>query len=203
MAFQPVPNVGSFALCYTLQGQQVQNVFHLLNDSPFDEVSLALACDVLKTWWSAGYRSNCSSAVSLVRIIARGLDSDSSPSIEYTNGLPLAGTGSSPAMPGNVTVAVKLGTSLGGRSYRGRSYFVGLQQSQVSGNQLSAGTGTTITAIYNELRDALDSTPWELVVVSRFHANAERAVGIATPIVSTYVDGNLDSQRRRLNNRGV
>lgn len=50
MAFIPVANVGQFNMCFTLYGQQVQNVYHLLNDSPFDEVSLALACVVLRDW---------------------------------------------------------------------------------------------------------------------------------------------------------
>lgn len=201
--FIPVPNVAQFNLVFSYFGQECHNVYHLLNDSPFDQTSLAVASQVFIDWFEDNMLPLHTIDCSLVKVAARGMDTDSSPAIEVTNGLPLVGTEGAAGLPGNVTVAVKWSTALSGRSYRGRTYHIGLAEDQVTGNQIGTGTAEGMTAGYQALLTALEGTPYQLVVVSKFHNKLPRTTGIATQIQNCFVDRNVDSQRRRLAGRGI
>lgn len=200
--FVPFPNVAQFNLCFSQYGQKMQNVYHLLNDSPFDQVSMALACQLFKGWYDDHLKSVQSSSVTFTRIIARALDNDTSPAIEFTNGLPTTGSVPGLAYASNVTVAVKWGTAYAGRSYRGRTYHIGLWNETVSGNAITADNLATLTAAYQALLTALNASPWKLCVASRYHNKQARTTGVATEVSSVSIEANVDSQRRRLNGRG-
>lgn len=200
--FIPVPNCARVELVFTQGNIVMENVFHVRNDTPFDAVSLALCANVFKTWYVDELLEFLPSSYSLNKIIAKALDSDSAPGIEFTTGLPLPGGSGSAPSPNNVTMAVKWTTGLIGRSYRGRTYHVGLTESSTSGDTINSEWVSAATACYQALLTALDSTPYELVVVSKYHNNAARATGVATQIAACSIDPTVDSQRRRLAGRG-
>lgn len=202
MPFVPVPNTASFAMCYTQYGQKMQNVFHLEGDTPFDLAGLISGCVPFMAWYNANLRDVQPASVVFQKIIARALDTPTSPSIEAVGSLPLAGTASASGLPANVTVAVKWGTLFSGRNYRGRSYHIGLLSTQVSGSALATGVEGDIQDDYNALLDFVAATPYQLVVVSKWSNHNARTTGLTTPVTYVSVENNVDSQRRRLNGRG-
>lgn len=203
MAFIPVPNTASVEMIFTEDGQRIENRYHVRQASTYDVVSLAILGAFFVDWWTDNLKSGCTNSVQLVMVVLRALDSETSPSIEYTTGLPLSGSAiSSAALPNHVTVAVRWGTGLRGRSYRGRTYHIGLTEADVAGNTLDATTTSQLITAYAALRDGISSLDAELVVVSRQHNNVPLTTGVATEIVSVSIDRTVDSQRRRLPGRG-
>lgn len=203
MQFVPVPNAGEFHLIFEYAGQICQNVVHASHGvNPFTEVTLAAVCTSISDWWNTEMKAAVNDSLTLQRIEAFALDSQSAPAIVSVDGLPLTGTNAGDAFPNNVTCAVKWSTGLRGRSYRGRTYHLGLCRTQADGNILQSGFITTMAGIYAALKTAIESSGDTMVVVSRFHNKAPRTTGIATEIIGVSIDQVLDSQRRRLPGRG-
>lgn len=200
--FIPVPNCAKVALNFTYAGQKVANIFHVSNDTPFDLASLALVSELFKDWWVDNMAGSVASDLQLDMVSAIALDTASSPGVENTIDLPVVGASAAPSLPNNVTFTVKWLTGFRGRSYRGRTYHVGLRASHVTNNVLTPTMVTAFTTVYQALLDDLDSTPYQLVVVSRYADNQPRTTGIMTPVSGFAIEANLDSQRRRLVGRG-
>jgi hypothetical protein len=140
----------------------------------------------------------------LVLVSVRDLTTESGLAIERTTGLPLIGTNASPQLPNNVTVAVKWSTGFAGRSFRGRTYHIGMPENSTVSNQVSAGPLADLNTAYAALIGVPPATDasMTLVVVSKFHANAPRLAGVTTPILARSINPTIDSQRRRLPERG-
>jgi hypothetical protein len=198
MAFIPVPNVGEFALNFLYNGQPAVNVFHVLFPSPPNATELEATCGLFRTWWIGELAPEVTNNASLQYITARDLSTQNSVGIIYNTSLPASGRASVAALPSNVTLAVKWGTGLAGRSYRGRTYHVGLGESQVAGNTVDNTALTNYRDAYTALITAIDNAGGQLVVVSKYTNNAPRTTGIATPITSATIEPNVDTQRRRL-----
>lgn len=203
MEFIPVPNCAEIVLRFMYNGQQCANVYHVRQESPYDQTSLAVVAALFADWWNTNFKPNAPNTLALVMIVARSLEAKNAPAIEYTSGMPMQGGDvTHPQLPNNCTVAVKWSTALRGRSFRGRTYHLGLNEDIVTGNTLSASAHSAFIDWYNALLIALDGLPSNLVVVSRFEDNAPRTVGIATDIQAVSIDTTVDSQRRRLPGRG-
>lgn len=203
-AFIPFENVMVCALRFTIFGQEVENVYHVRKDSgpldttDFDDVGL-----IMHDWWEDHQQTAQPDALSLNSIEIADLTTESSGGMTYLLGLPLVGgIEDAHPLPLNVTVAVKWLTALRGRSYRGRTYHIGLQREQVADNQLTPDMQSALIVDYNALIAAFDTTAYDLVVCSRVNNKIIRTTGVSTKIVACSVDINLDSQRRRLNSRG-
>lgn len=202
MPFIPVPNTARVELRYTQNDQQIANVFHVEAEAPLTVGDLSNIGSTFVEWWGE-HLDIVSSAVTLREIDLRDLSTASGLGILYNTGLPLTGATLSPPMPNNVTLAIKWGTGLTGRSFRGRSYHVGLCESQVTQSQLESSVVPTILASYNALPSLVTTNGYTMVVVSRYANNAPRVTGVTTPILNAaYADTVIDSQRRRLPGRG-
>lgn len=203
MPFIPAENVVKLEAVLIYGGQYCENVYNYqLEVAPTAEIMEDLAA-AFKASWNTNFKPAVPATCSLVMIRCTDLSSESGPAIEYTTGLPIVGTQGNPQLPNNVTFVVKWTTALRGRSYRGRTYHVGLAEDQVVGNSLGTGYDVTFGAIYADLISLFaDVYPAQLVVLSRYHNNAPRSSCVATPVLSAYVDTTLDSQRRRLPGRG-
>ena len=203
MAFIPVPNIMKAELVFSCNGQTVENVMNFNADEAYNfgtmSGQLALA---LKTWWDTNLKAGCPSAVSLLKIKVTDLTTQTGSTLEYATGLPIAGTSAQVLAPNNVTIAVKLGTALRGRSYRGRIFHVGLNNTQISGSQITTSAATTLAAAYANLGTLVSTNHFHIGVVSRQHDKVVRTEGVFTPVTGVSIDLNLDSQRRRLPGRG-
>jgi len=122
------------------------------------------------------------------------------PTATSTN-TPQTGYSASHALPNEVALCVTERTGLAGRSQRGRLYLGGIPLNATDGVDLnrleSAHIGTANSAAASFLAAMIsdDVTP---VVTSYFHDKAPRALAQNTEIVSMFVNGRLDSQRRRM-----
>lgn len=200
--FIPAEDVAKVEMIYSWYSQTIENVFHCHNkDGAFGTTEMSLLAGYFKSWFDSNKKASTASTCSLQLIRVTDLTTETSPGIEYTTGLPIAGTSADPGAPSNVTLAVKWTTGLRGRSYRGRTYIPGMTASVFTGNTISGGNATALTTIYAGLITNM-LAPWELVVVSLMHDGAWRSVATVTPISGASVDIYADSQRRRLTGRG-
>lgn len=202
MPFIRVPNTVMVEMVYRWDGQTVENVFHASNAVSYDETDIADLLDVFRLWGINDALPTMSNTVTLVNLIGTDLDSATGPRIEDATGLPVAGSAVSPSMPNNVSVVVKWTTANRGRSYRGRTYWIGLREDVVAANQIVAAQQTAIVNAATALLADVALAGWALVVASRYTDNAPRAQGITTPITGFSVEPTIDSQRRRLPGRG-
>lgn len=202
--FIPVPGVARFELIFTAAGSRVENVYHVKKiATSWDVTSLATVADKFIAWYDETLKSQVSSSVNLALVVATDHSSATGPRLEYTEGLPIAGSNAGVLLPNNATVAASWRTALRGRSYRGRTFHVGMTQSQVEGSNLAAGAQAALQLVYSNLMSAVNDSDHQLVVVSRFNQGTSRIIGAATPINNVTIDPVVDSQRRRLPARGA
>lgn len=198
------PGVIRIEMHFTLHGQQVMNVFHCMNNlgSPGD-VQLHLVANTFKNWWLDVMRPAVSSQATLVEVTARELVPGGVAVLETTD-LPAAGTRDVPAFPGNVTLAVHWGTGRMGRSFHGRTYHIGLPTDQAALSVMLGPALTTLKDHYDALRTALDDAlvGVEFGVLSTISGGVPRTTPVLTPITGVSINSALDSQRRRLPERG-
>lgn len=204
--FIPVPGVVQVEMIYTLFSQRCENVYHVRMSNGTTIPTAADIQSLLATFEAWEHNTGIgvrSSGVVLSLLRGRNLDVQAGVVVERTPSTAVTGTLTGGAFPGNVTAAVSWRTGLGGRSYRGRSYHIGLVGSQISGNQLDATARTNLVTAYTALLNNVNTT-WAsgLVVLSYAHNKFWRDAGVTTPILTVSIDPNLDSQRRRLTGRG-
>lgn len=203
MPFVPAPNCARVEMVFTEEAQFCENVYHVAKNVPYTAGDLATVAADFKTWWNTSIKTLVPNPVALVKILVTALDSESSPGVEYVTGLPINGTSAGVTSPMNVTVAIKWLTDLRGRSYRGRTYHIGLMPSVITGSVVNAGSVTALKAGYNALIGALSVPSGALSVVSYRTGRAWRPSAIHTPITVCDIDPVCDSQRRRLPGRGA
>lgn len=185
-------------------GQQCENVFHFdRGEAAFGDVTSQIGAAIVDDWWAV-LRDVVSNDCSLVEIYHVDLASQTGPVATTGAGLTPAGGVLTDSVPNNVTFSVCLRTNKRGRSFRGRSYVVGLAAGNVVVNEVPAPARATIVEAYEALRTISLTNGIPLCVASRFSLGAPRTVGILTPITEiALVDNFVDSQRRRLPGRGT
>lgn len=200
MPFIPVIDTARLELIYVAGLNICQNVLHVKNATFWTDATLETLCMVAASWWGSEMVPEVSDDVVLSVVRATNLGEAESYQFEYAPTSSNQGTRASPIMPLSVTVAIKFGTGLTGRSRRGRAYHVGLCEDQVEGNAIVSARNTAIVAAWNEFPVVLagESPFWQHVVVSYISNGVPREEGLATPIQSYSSDGLVDTQRRRL-----
>ena len=202
MPFVPIPNTAMVELRMTQGEQLIENTFHVEKEGVLTVSDLENIGDAFVAWFDA-HRNLVIGTVTLREVAIRDLTTASSIGIIYGSGLPLAGLLAGSAMPNSTTIAVKWGTGLSGRSFRGRTYHIGLAESQVSNNSIENATVVGLLASYNNLLSLVSSAGYTMVVASRVSNGSPRTTGVTTPILSaSFADITVDSQRRRLPGRG-
>lgn len=204
MAFIPATNVLKADMIFDHIGQQCSNTHYALMAGAPSLTDLTDFAGTLVNWFDTQLQPLVSNGTALTKVLVRDMTVESGAAIEFTTDLPMSGTGGS-ALPGNVTVANKWSTGLAGRSFRGRTYLVGLPvgNNTTSANLLDAGYASDLKDAYDALIADITVDDRTFVVVSFFHDGAPRVSGLATEIIATTVNNQLDSQRRRLAGRGT
>lgn len=203
MAFIPVPGAVSVEAIFSMAGQTVENIYHYQQPGTPGVADLVDLGEAFITEWTNHQRAYVPTEVSLINVRVTDLDTANSPVVNVGTGLPLAGTQSGALLPNNVTLTFTKRTQFRGRSYRGRIYFPGLGEPNVTNNTVS---GALVTAIRTGLNSMIMITTtlgvWEMVVVSRYTGGVPRINGIFSNVVAFTSDGTVDSMRRRLPGRG-
>lgn len=203
MPFIPCPNTVQLELIYSQAGQTTQNVHHYLTPVVPSAASLSLFCASALDWWDTQLENRVCSATQLVLIRATDLSSQVGPVVNYGVSLPQVGTRTGTMLPNNVTVAITKRTAARGRSFRGRTYWPGLNTVDVTANVVS---GTLIASIITALTAGQTLTTADgdylMSVLSRYGSGDPRPAGILSTITGFTSDGVVDSQRKRLPGRG-
>jgi hypothetical protein len=207
--FVPCDRVVKVDFRGTLDGERISNTLYVQKQSGSVNASdLQNIGQTARTWWGAELSPTLSSAFVLREIYLTDLTQQNSFVLTYTTNLPASGQLAGSILPNNVTFCISLRTGNAGRSFRGRNYVPGIRSTDVTSsdpNLLSVGRSNTLVAAYQQLINPtyFGTTPYRLVIVSRFSNGNPRTAGIATPVTAVLaVDRVLDSMRRRLPGRG-
>lgn len=202
MVFVPATDTVKVDFFQTWASQQVCNTVYYHLDTPWDEAAMNALGSDLVAWLNSDWKDAITSNCSFHTIKITDLTTQNSPGIEYTTGLPIAGTNAIASVPNNVSVVYKWITGYRGRSYRGRWYVAGLQQVHVNNNTVDGAYITSMTTALNKLHNTIPTTGMTMVICSRYHNKAPRALAVCTEVVGGNMNATVDSQRRRLPERG-
>lgn len=203
MAFIPIPRGVRVCMRYRKDGQMVCNVYHVrvANANP-SLADLQAVGNVFAAWWNNTLQANMPNFVTLEAIEVRDASAQGQEGLDIPIGE--AGSISSTALPNNVTFVIKLLTGLAGRSFRGRSYWPGVSsQMLATQNTITTTFAAVVQDVFEELIGLLAAEAFELAIASLFNNGQPRAAGVLTPVIGASVNLTLDSQRRRLPERGV
>lgn len=190
-------------MVYLVGGQYCENVLHFSNEYPVNADLLGEFALCLKTWWDTNLKAVQSTGASLQKIIVTDISVADGMQLEYTGGLPAAGTNANALLPNNVTVAVKITSGFRGRRRRGRIYHIGMFETSVTGSTITGTFQGDLLDAYGELLTITNGTQaWGLGVAHKVENGVPLVDGFLTICNSVSVDPTVDSQRRRLPGRG-
>lgn len=199
MAFVPLPFGIKIRTNMLLDGQRVNNIYYVdASATGVDQAAVTLAALTFDNWMEFSFMGQVSqdmlyeSTQAQDWTVADGFVATALPPV------PIAGGQLQPSLPNNVSLVVKHLTGQAGRSFRGRTYVPGIDESEVVGNTASAGLTAALVSVFDTLRSDLAVNLFDLVVASFVSEGLPRVAGIATRIVAHEVNTRVDSQRRRL-----
>lgn len=199
MAFIPADKTAQVVAQFTWDNQPCENVYWFLGTAEWTSTLLQSLANAVAGWITADALNSMATNVSAVRVLATDWSTQSGPQVESTTGLPSSGVNAGLALPNNSTIAIKHVTGLRGRSFRGRTFWIGLNDTMRSDNAITVGARTALIASLvhlNALASAVNGA--QMSVVSFRHNNAPRGSAVVTPIISFTIEQTLDSMRRRL-----
>lgn len=203
MPFQPVPDTVVAKLRYTWAFQRCENTLFFRLPTGWDLTTMDALAAGLFNIWEDHWRAQQSVSVELREILVTQLEGEVDLTTTYTPAAPIGGTNTSPSLPNSVSLCVSFRTGFTGRSARGRNYFIGLCEDQVTANSVNDATQTAILNGYNAVLDLANDFPCQWVVVQRYANNVQLPAGVTRAITDILiVDDVVDSQRRRLPGRG-
>lgn len=204
MAFIPTPGAVRVDIKFDYGGQECHNVIWCGRDTEWTQTQREDLAEAIETWWSSSGKPGSTAGYTLQQITVTNQDADNAPSTTRVVSPAIPGTGGSAGMPGNVALCATLRTENRGRSYRGRFYWGGQDESkQLTANTATAAHIANIIAFLNNLNAAIAALGAIWVIVSKYHNKIARATGVKTPVTAISVNDVYDSQRRRLPGRGV
>lgn len=199
MSFQPVPDGIQITMNYVSNlGTVAQNRYFVSDGTSPSPTNIELATETFNTWWAENLRAATNASWTLNNITGRGMDTEFGLEIINTTDLPEAGSGTGAAAAFQVSATITWLTGLVGRSFRGRTYFVGMAAAQALGNHLDSSFQAGIQTAFDALLELLDTAGFELGVVSFVSAGVPRTDGLFTPVTSARVNSQVHTQRRRL-----
>lgn len=202
MPYVPATNVVQVEFVFTYDSQVCENVIHFQNTGAITTPIFNALGVHLVNWFNTNMKPLLPGTVSLNALKMTDLTTQTSGFLNYTTGLPLAGTLADAALPNNVALVITKRTVNRGRSFRGRIYHMGLTEGKVTNNAVQ---GLHVTALLTAYALLLSFSPsvgtFVMVVVSRYSNGAARGAAVVSPVTGLDTDGSVDSQRRRLPSR--
>lgn len=198
--FIPAVNVAQVAMRYSLAGQEVENVYHVQGTSPWTVTTLGALGTYFENWENTHMAATRGDSTQLHEVLTVDLTVVDGGLV--VSSITIDGTDTAEQLPNNVTIAIKHQTDTRGRSFRGRTYHVGLTQdmrSSVDVNRLDPAMATTILTRMTFLLTTAMPNGGKLVVLSYANDCTWRAAAVATIVTGfSFTDTVFDSQRRRL-----
>lgn len=202
MAFQKVTDVAEIDHIFTLNGVTVQNVHYARLPGGYTQTDLQALADAVDGVFLTTFQTEVPPEVDYIRTEVRGLAVENDLTAVASAG---AGTGThvGESLPSQVTFAIKKMSGLTGRSARGRTFWIGVAQTELQGasqNLLVAAYAALLVANVDFVRIIIAGVGlWEPVLVSRFLDKVKRSEGKTFPwTTTTNVDLRVDTHRGRL-----
>jgi len=205
MAFIPTVDTVRCALNFTIGSQNGVNTLWFKKSSSIVSADLAIIATDLVSWWDT-YGDPCVvPACTLNSIDVVDQNTSSSPSLSHLISPAIAGTATGYAAPLNSTVVVSHRTLNRGRSSRGRFYLYGMSEADTNndGVTLTSALQGLLAVLFANLNSFVSPDGFSHVVVSKQLDKVTRSAGYAQAVTSYIIDLALDSQRRRLQGRGI
>lgn len=206
MAFIPAPLTAEASMHYRgPNGNEFVNVYYFRRQSgQWDQLQLTQLGLSMLAWEGTAAKNGRSNQITCISCVCRNIAEEDSWVVTTQPGVPIVGTVNTPALPANVTWCLKFLTGRAGRSYRGRTYWVGLGEGQVAGDFITQGVATAINGYFGApWQEVQEDNECDHVVVSRYHNKAPRVIAEVTSVtLVTYTDLRVDTQRRRLVGEG-
>lgn len=200
MAFQPVPNTVKAELTFLQDSVPLQNVFHFSRAGSPTQAQMEDLADALKTWVEGTYQINQASTCLFQGVTLTRLESQNDIQVQLA-GNGFGGDDGSGAMPSNVTKAFTLRSGLTGRSARGRFFFCGIANGDITPDRDHVGATWVddVVDALEALKLVVEALGWIWTIVSRYTNNAQRSAGVTFPVQSFGVsDLTTDSARFRM-----
>lgn len=194
-------NVAQVVMGYRQAGEIVENVYHVHKGGAWSVADLGTLVGVFLSWetdTAAPLRSN---EVDLIRITATDLTSLTSGRVDDQLTAPVTGGVTSGALPANATFAVKASIGERGKGRNGRTFWVGLAESQVNGAELAVATADNIqTALNTLITDVSTGIAGASLCVIHTRVNGVPLTVATFSVIQAFVytDVFVDSQRDRL-----
>lgn len=169
----PYPRIVQATVVSKLHDQECNNVLHF-GTSDLEAILLQLGIAVV-TCLVSTFRPMTSDEWVLDKIVLRELYPDLSDPVEYIHNVTVQGTGL-PTSPSFCANLMRVRTGKGGRSNRGRVFWPGVIENDVTKSRLTDGGMDKFVAFCNCLRDAfikqgeLAEPTWNFGVLSRTRA---------------------------------
>lgn len=202
--FVPCPLTAQATMQYITNGQRANNIYHFLGTGAWSATLLAALNTYLWNWENTHAAPVRCNNTELTGIYSVDLSSQNGPYSQLSG--VIAGGETDGPVSNNVTLAVKMGTALRGKSYRGRTYWIGLTDAQLTADKQSVASAAagTIVGILDLIRSGSIPNGGQLVVRSTRTAGGYRPTGVMTPVTGLVAtDFFVDSMRRRLPNHNI
>lgn len=190
------------ALEMRLDGQLCVNVLWFRTPVTADEAALNDCADVLTEWFDTEYSAVLSDQVSLQQITCRAMHVQNGLGIIRST-LGLTGSYGGTCLPNNITVSVAHRTGYVGKSARGRSYQPGIPLNATNHNVIGDVYQAASVAAWDALIAMAAGSTLIWSINSLYHNHGPRPLGVMTAVLNNTCNLTLDSQRRRLPERGA
>jgi len=202
MVFQSVPETAEINHIFSLNAQIVQNTHYAKRPGGYGLADLQNLADAIDPLFLITFVTDCPPEAIYLRTEVRGLEFENDQVATAFAGTG-AGTDASPALPNNVTFAIKKLSGLTGRSARGRVFWIGIPRNKtslVNENLLDATYAGLIVEDIDFVRSTIEGLAgWDAVLVSRVTGGFARPFGVTFPWLTTSnTDLIVDTHRGRL-----
>jgi len=197
MPFQSVPSTIEVLVSGTFNGIPWQNTFYYNYVTPPDEETLGDLLDDLNAVISADWLELIPANVAVTSLYARDLENEVA--VQSLLGLMgSVGTASGAALPTFNSLAISRRSGFAGRSARGRIFWVGFTESQVSDNTVDGTLLNNIVTAIENFDAAANLAGFTPVIVSRWSGGVLRAEGVTYDIQTWFAtDNKVDTMRSR------
>ena len=203
MPFVPAVGVVKAEFNMIADGQKIVNIHYFEAATGVDPFTMAELGAELEVQFVADWATQYPNTVSLTSVVLTDQAAEWAPGQIYTSGMPIAGSKAGTQLPNNVALCITKHTGLRGRSFRGRTYFGPLTETDVTGHVVSAAFISGLMSRMQNLQTiTTTSQDWFMCIVSRQANLVPRVEAEVTRVSSFSTDGYVDSQRRRLPGRG-
>jgi hypothetical protein len=197
--FVPAPNCARIDIRFSQNGALTENVWNVELASAPTSTDLIAIADVVDGVVKASWLPQMHSSIRFIETVVTDISVEGGAQLVKSAGAAQNGLMGGLRMPNEVSLAIRLKASSGGRNGSGRLFWQGLADGQVENvNFVKPTSADAIVEAVQELIDALELIGAIVSIISRFLNKVPRGTAVAFgPVSPSLFDATLDSQRRR------